>query len=343
MPSNSFGSTALRPLILIADDSRLVRAILIKHIENLFEFCEALDGEQAWELLLKDSRICIVITDLTMPKLDGYGLLRRIRASEVEHIRTLPVIVVSGSDSQIERDRAKAAGATDLITKSIATAQLLSRLKTLSTHIDHDAAHPLLERSHSSATIAGKKEAALSNPANIKVCISSEETFTRQAETLLAKAAQRNKNFVLLTICLALKHTDREALESVAPSVTDAIGQLLQRSVRQTDCLTQINGAQFMVATGSIHFDAARRFAQRLYRAILRSNLTEQDNQAEVSASCGMVALSDYAEQINVVPPTLSVLRSIAQKRAMFGIENDIPVVGAKEEAEAQRKFLPLL
>ena len=74
----------------------------------------------------------MVISDLTMPKLDGYGLLKRIRASKIRRIRNMPVVVVSGSDEQAERDRAKAAGATDLITKGIGTGQLLSRLDILS-------------------------------------------------------------------------------------------------------------------------------------------------------------------------------------------------------------------
>src|SRR6478735_9347312 len=117
-----------KPRVLIADDSRIVRATLIKHIEGLFDFREALDGEQAWETLLLDPGIRVVITDLTMPKLDGYGLLRRIRNSRVSRVRDIPVVVISGSDDSEERERAKAAGATDLITKGIATAQLLSRL-----------------------------------------------------------------------------------------------------------------------------------------------------------------------------------------------------------------------
>src|ERR1035437_8283020 len=98
----------------------------------MFEFREALDGEQAWETLLIDPNIRVVITDLTMPKLDGYGLLKRIRESKISRIRNLPVVIVSGSDEQEERERAKAAGASDLITKGIGTAQLVSRLDILS-------------------------------------------------------------------------------------------------------------------------------------------------------------------------------------------------------------------
>jgi two-component system cell cycle response regulator len=126
----------LKPRVLIADDSRIVRAMLIKHIQNQFEYREALDGEQAWETLLIDPNIRVLITDLTMPNLDGYGLLERIRSSKISRIRDMPVVVVSGSDEHRERERAMANGATDLITKGIATAQLLSRLDVLSKLVD---------------------------------------------------------------------------------------------------------------------------------------------------------------------------------------------------------------
>src|SRR3569833_161370 len=103
MTTQPLTDISVKPRVLIADDSRIVRATLIKHIEGMFEFREALDGEQAWEMLLLDPGIRVVITDLTMPKLDGYGLLRRIRTSKVSRIRDIPVVVVSGSDEEQER------------------------------------------------------------------------------------------------------------------------------------------------------------------------------------------------------------------------------------------------
>jgi len=132
MTHDTTASVPVKPRVLIADDSRIVRTALVRRIGTGFEFREALDGEQAWEMLLLDPAIRVVITDLTMPRLDGYGLLARIRNSRVRRIREVPVVVISGSDEQDERARARAAGATDLITKGIAAPHLLARLKILS-------------------------------------------------------------------------------------------------------------------------------------------------------------------------------------------------------------------
>jgi CheY-like chemotaxis protein len=99
-----------RPHALIADDSRIVRATLSKHLSDVFDFSEALDGEEAWECLLRDDSIDLLITDLIMPRLDGYGLLRRMRASRSDHLREMPVVVVSGTDDLEERCQANGQG-----------------------------------------------------------------------------------------------------------------------------------------------------------------------------------------------------------------------------------------
>ena len=82
--------------ILIADDSRIVRATIAQHIRDRFDVREASDGEAAWQAMLLDSSIRIVITDLTMPKIDGFELITRARASKIQRIREMPLIVLSG-------------------------------------------------------------------------------------------------------------------------------------------------------------------------------------------------------------------------------------------------------
>ena len=86
------------PRILVVDDSRMVRASIVKHIRGRFEAREEPDGEAAWEALLVDPAIEIVLTDIGMPRLDGYGLLERLRASKLPRVRDLPVVIISGDE-----------------------------------------------------------------------------------------------------------------------------------------------------------------------------------------------------------------------------------------------------
>jgi two-component system, cell cycle response regulator len=310
----------VKPRVLIADDSRIVRATLIKHIEGMFDFREALDGEQAWETLLVDPSIRVVITDLTMPKLDGYGLLQRIRNSRVGRIRNIPVVVVSGSDEQEERDRAKAAGATDLITKGIGTAQLLSRLDILSRLV---TTQQEFER--------GLEALVREVPAVPADGPCSPEVFETQAEALLAAAVKSTKNFLVLDVCIGLKHVGLEGGAAAPPaSVMDAIGRLLRATVRETDCVAKTGAAEFALATGGINFDAARTFAERICRAIAAANLVPDGRMAFI-ASCGLASLGDDGSNHEGI--TLAAMREIAHRRAMLGMNRSVTgVIGAVEE-----------
>tara|TARA_R110001599_G_scaffold171353_1_gene362361 strand:+ start:386404 stop:387579 length:1176 start_codon:yes stop_codon:yes gene_type:complete len=319
--SSQSSDISLKPRILIADDSRIVRAVLIKHIEGLFDFREALDGIQAWEMLLIDPSIRVVISDLTMPKLDGYGLLQRIRASKISRIRNMPVVVVSGSDEQAERDRAKAAGATDLITKGIGTAQLLSRLDILSKlestqHEFERGLEVLVERGE------GTHHATLP----------SAEEWQLQARGMHANAVRQGKNFVILHACIGLKHAELEGYPVAPPaSISAAIGQLLFRTVRQSDCVAQTDAAEFSVATGSIHFDSARNFAERVCRAIAHANLI-RDSEMNLIASCGVMSVAECDEQTSN-GDDLAQMRVIAHQRALLGLQHGVTGVIGKEEA----------
>lgn len=325
MTTQSLMDISVKPRVLIADDSRIVRATLIKHIEGMFEFREALDGEQAWETLLIDPSIRVVITDLAMPKLDGYGLLQRIRSSKISRIRDIPVIVVSGSDENEERERAIAAGATDLITKGMDTAQLLSRLDILSTLV---ATQREFERT---------LEALVQDVSNgSEMPLPPAETLNAHAEALLTNALKNKKNFVVLGVCIGLRHRDLQGVASTPPArVIDAVGQLLRRTVRQTDHVAKSGEAEFTLVTGGINFDAARTFAQRICRAIANTHLVKNERMSFI-ASCGLASLSDV--DINGGQPSQVAMLAAAHRRALMGLSNGITgVIGSEEEAALRR------
>lgn len=117
-----------RHKVLIVDDSRMVRASITKAIKSRFDYREEADGEAAWSALLHDPNIELVITDVGMPRLDGFSLLERIRSSDLSHIREMPVIILSGDETQAERLRAKKLGANDFITKGLDSVDIVGRI-----------------------------------------------------------------------------------------------------------------------------------------------------------------------------------------------------------------------
>jgi diguanylate cyclase (GGDEF)-like protein len=123
------------PRILVVDDSKVIRNAAQKMLGREFDVVTAEDGEEGWEFLEIDSSIRVVFTDLTMPVLDGYELLRKIRTSADTGIQSLPVIVVTGAeDSEAARVRVLELGATDFITKPFATIDLMARARAHATY-----------------------------------------------------------------------------------------------------------------------------------------------------------------------------------------------------------------
>lgn len=94
-----------KPRILLADDSKLVRRTADKILSEKFDLVMVEDGEQALEKINSDDRISVVLTDLGMPNLDGYGLIEKLRHSDNERIRDLPIIVITGAPRGSERRR----------------------------------------------------------------------------------------------------------------------------------------------------------------------------------------------------------------------------------------------
>lgn len=119
-----------KPTVLVVDDSRTVRAAIRKHLTEQFNVLEAEDGEAGWEALKQHPDITLVISDIQMPRLDGYGFICRVRAANEDSIRNNPIVVITSAEDETSRERAYACGANDFILKPLEFNNLLSRLKT---------------------------------------------------------------------------------------------------------------------------------------------------------------------------------------------------------------------
>jgi len=120
--------TSPKTPILIIDDSRTVRVSLSKILDAKFSIIEAEDGEDGWQKLKGNPAIKLVITDIMMPKLDGYGLICRIRGADAVKLQKIPIIVVTSAEDELSRERAHACGANNFIVKPAKAEDLLERV-----------------------------------------------------------------------------------------------------------------------------------------------------------------------------------------------------------------------
>ncbi|MGB8627817.1 MAG: response regulator [Xanthobacteraceae bacterium] len=113
--------------ILLADDNADMRHYLERLLtQSGYVVTVAADGREALQAA-RENRPDLVVTDVMMPGLDGFGLLRELRADS--HFATVPVIVLSARAGDGARVEGMQAGATDYLVKPFSGRELLARVQ----------------------------------------------------------------------------------------------------------------------------------------------------------------------------------------------------------------------
>lgn len=291
------------PRVLIIDDSRMVRASIIRHVRDRFEVREEADGEAGWQTLMVDPTIQAVITDIGMPRLDGYGLLERIRTSRISRINTLPVVVISGDDEPEVRVKAKSAGATDFISKSIGNVELLARLEALT-----QLARTQRDLEESRAALA---TASPVDPASGLVTPSYLHYHAAQ-ELSLAQRRHGDLSVMVIEIDQFDTLVARYGAH-VAQLINRKLSKILATKLRQEDSVAELAPARFAVVSPSTNMEGACAFAMRLRTAIDHIVMTYREERIRIQITIGLAATEPGKNQ------TVSHLIGLAVQRIAAG------------------------
>lgn len=269
--------------ILVVDDSRLVRMALARNLKGTFDVREEGDGEAAWEQLLLDHSIRAVISDLQMPKLDGAGLLQRVRASKQSRLRDMPFIVVSGEETEEERERVRLLGASDFVTKGSGSTEILTRLNNLLALV---AARENLE--------AGR-ESMVQDPAS---GLFSRKYLEHQASQALSHATRSG-----VELCIMVLGFDAfdQARERLGPELAERVGtrfaKMLAAKVRTEDSLGHFGPGQFAIVAPGTSPLLFTGFAERVREAVQVAHVPVQGKPVYLTVSIGVATYpADDAE-----------------------------------------------
>lgn len=110
--------------ILVVDDEKPISDIISFNLRNEgFEVVAAFDGEQALEKF-NESNPDLIILDLMLPKIEGLEVCREIRKTS-----TVPIIMLTAKDSEIDKVLGLELGADDYVTKPFSNRELIARVK----------------------------------------------------------------------------------------------------------------------------------------------------------------------------------------------------------------------
>jgi two-component system, chemotaxis family, chemotaxis protein CheY len=121
------GACDMAKRILTIDDSKTIRDMLMLTLSDAgFDVLQAVDGQDGLDVLGND-RVDVIITDINMPRMDGYEVIRQLRCNAVH--KTTPILVLTTESDVDKRNLARDAGATGWMVKPFDPERLIATVR----------------------------------------------------------------------------------------------------------------------------------------------------------------------------------------------------------------------
>jgi len=235
-----------KPLVLIVDDTPANIQILADALRDAYRVKVATNGPTALELASREDRPDLVLLDVMMPGMDGYEVMRRLKASDLT--RNVPVMFITAKNEPGDEELGFELGAVDYVAKPFHVPVVKARVRT---HIDLKRKSDLLE---SLARLDGLTR------------IPNHRTFqdTLQHEWLRGRRFGWRLAVIMADVDCFKQYNDNyghgagdECLRQVAAALGDAIR-------RPADFLARYGGEEFVALLPQTDVDGARQTAERM-------------------------------------------------------------------------------
>ena len=289
-------AVAGKPRLIMVDDSKVMRTAATKMLGKKFDVVVAEDGVEGWKQIRSDQQIQVVFSDLSMPELDGYGLLEKIRTCDDEGIAGLPVIIVTGAENdEAAREKALNMGATDFITKPFNSTDLLARATA---HANYQRERKVMAEQTTIDSLTG---------------LGNQLYFTGRLKQELAFAERHGHN-------ISLVRADVDEFNQLfiklgkegADAVLSKIGEVISGLIRKEDSAARIGLSQFAMLLPTADAAGAAIFANRLCRQVREALVDVKGHKVSSTISVGVLSPDPHpgATARSVIEETNLVLKA---------------------------------
>jgi len=119
---------AAKSILVVDDEPNIVLSLEFLMQQAGFEVRVARDGEQALAAM-REKTPDLVLLDVMMPRVDGYGVCKAVRANPAW--RDVRIVMLTAKGRELEREKGIALGADDYITKPFSTREVVGRVREL--------------------------------------------------------------------------------------------------------------------------------------------------------------------------------------------------------------------
>ena len=266
--------------LLIVDDSPTIRKAIKDAVtaNGMFStILEANDGMEALKLF-SSNKIDFIVTDVMMPRLDGYKFISTIKNSELG--RDIPVIMLSASRKEfVDKLKGFNIGASDYIIKPFDGSELLARinvfLKIQELQNELKKKNALLEQLSITDTLTG---------------LYNRRYFYDHIGTHSAKVKRHPAHFGCLMVDIDhFKSINDTYGHDVGDKVLKRVSGIMTREMRSGEVLARFGGEEFIVCLCEANEKEAIVVAERMRKAVEDAHLTEDDNPVKLTISIGVV------------------------------------------------------
>lgn len=281
-----------RRRILVVDDSRVVRATLNKHLKGDFELREEADGESAWQTLMLDASVSVVISGIHTPRLSAHDLLARLKASSMRRLREIPfVLITSDVENRAEREFDRTVGVDGFISKSMSKVELVDYLSNLldSAVFTESVILPDPPKEEP-APVAPSFEPIFKQPMLLEA-----QSFRQVVSAFSLPSPKAGK------VCMLVFGIDnREALiasfgAEAMDMVVKRIASLLVTKVGPSDSIGRCGDDRLGIVSQGVDLEQGVRFAQRVCKSLASGQITIRGKKVRLTASAGVASNSNDA------------------------------------------------
>jgi len=303
--------------VLLVDDSKIVRTTLARLIRKSFDVREEANGETGWQAITTDPSIVVVFSDIQMPVLDGFALLERIRQSEDQRIRSMPVIVISGNEDDATKKRARAAGANDFITKTTDGTEILSRIDNL-LHLVEAKQQLVVNKQALDQTATRDPVTGAFTPHYLVTEGGKHYSHARRHGGPLAVLTFRMDSYGEIA---------GKVGKTVADQLLAKVAKLVMGTLRAEDSMGRTAEATFTVIFPGTSSQQALNFARRMHEQLEKAQVTYRDQVLKIRTSLGLAALD-----VDTVS-SIEELMKAAQQRLQDAASRKVQRTSDQDEA----------
>lgn len=263
--------------ILIADDSRTSRSMLVKVLKKIgHEVVETTDGAEAWKELQKPDAPSLAILDWMMPKMDGLEVVRRVRSLQSQKPPYL--IMLTSKADKADIVTGLNTGANDYLPKPFDHGELRARVEVGRRMLE-------LQSELTEARNALAYEASHDYLTGILNRRAIEVELTRE----LARERRRFEG-------LAVGICDIDHFKKINDTYGHAVGDevlcgfvnLLQNCLREYDLLGRYGGEEFLIILSGIRESDVSNLFERMRLYIAYNSIATQSGDVRITVSIGV-------------------------------------------------------